>query len=88
MTMATDGRQVEDLGEEERRRELRLRYVGAVGALVDAELRVSAARLVAAFPLATEELFVGRARDAFLHVVGEVHSQARDARHDETSADL
>lgn len=82
MTMATNGKQIEELPPDEKNRELRLRlrYFGALGVLVDAELRVSAARLIATHPLVREENFVERAREAFRHVVGEVCMGARDAR--------
>lgn len=69
-----------DLPEEERRRELRLCYVGAIMVLVGSELRAAAARLLATYPLFTEDRFVEVAREAFRHVAGEVVLEARDAR--------
>lgn len=85
MTMSTDGRQIEELPEEEKRRELRLRYSGAISVLCDQELKVVAARLIATYPLTTEQQFVEMARQAFVHVVSEVALHARDARGAATS---
>lgn len=84
MTMATSGKNIEDLTGEERQRELRLRYAGAIRSLCAAELRVTAARIVAAYPLTSEEEFVANARDAWREVMGNVLPNARDARHEET----
>ena len=78
--MATDGRQVEDLPEEEKLRELRLRYTGALKVMVENELRLAAARLMAAYPLATQDAFVDMAREAYRTVAGDVFMAARDAR--------
>lgn len=81
MTIGTNGKRIEELQDDEKTRELRLRYVGALSVLVDSELRTSAARLIAVYPLAQEDDFIARAREAFRHVVGEVVMGARDARH-------
>lgn len=80
MTMATDGKQIEDLSPEDKNKELRLRYIGAIVTLVGAELRVAAARIIATYPLTSEEEFVENARQAFREAVGQVALNARDAR--------
>jgi hypothetical protein len=87
MTMTTDGKQIEDLKGEEQARELRLRYAGAIRALCHYELRAVAARLVAIHPLYTAEDFTKDANEAFREVCGEVHSNARDARHETLGVD-
>jgi len=84
MTMSTDGRQIEDLHNEERRQQLRLRYSGAIVSLCNSELRVTAARLVAAFPLTTEQEFVAMARSAFAQTTADVCLFARDVKSSDT----
>ena len=84
MTMSTDGRQIEDLPDEERRRQLRLRYGGAIVSLCNSELRVTAARLVAAFPLTTEQEFVAMARSASDQTTVDVCLCARDVKVSDT----
>jgi hypothetical protein len=80
MTMSTDGKQIEALPEEERLRQLRLRYSGAIVTLCKNELRVAASRIVAVFPLTTEQEFVEMARQAFAQVAADVTFSARNVR--------
>lgn len=86
MTMATNGKQIEELSTEDRNREVRLRYVGAIETLIDYELRVAASRLIATRPLVTEEEFVRRSEKAYRDVAGYVCTNAFDARDEESPA--
>jgi hypothetical protein len=81
MTMATDGRQIKELAGIEKERELQLRYAGAIKTLVQNELRVTAARLIAAFPFTNRQDFLACAEEVWTAVVGDVSMEARDARH-------
>ncbi len=85
MTMATCGKQIEDLAEAEQQRQWRLRYAGAVKTLSLHELRVAAARLIATYPQYSQQEFVREAEEAFREVAGDAHLHARDARHVEVA---
>lgn len=80
MTMATNGKQIEELSDDEKQRELRLRYSGAILVLVQNELRVAASRLCATYPLSSSDYFVGLAREAFAEVAAGVCDEARGSR--------
>jgi hypothetical protein len=59
---------------------MRIRYVGAITTLVDVELRVAAARLLATYPSMTCQRFIELAEQAFDDVAGQVARSCSDAR--------
>lgn len=77
MTMGIEGGEIESMPEgEAKHREIRLRYSGALVVMVENELRLAAARLIATYPLVTEEEFLRRASEAFRSTTRDVHIEA------------
>jgi hypothetical protein len=80
VTPSTNGKPIEGLSEEERRKELRLRYTGALVTMVKQELGTAAARLIAVYPLVPEQEFVDMALEMFRKVGQEVFMRSMEAR--------
>ena len=81
MAMAINGERIEEITDPERRaRELRLMYAGAVYTLVNVELRIAAARLIAVYPLKSAVEFLELAREAFDCVISDTALAAQNAQ--------
>lgn len=71
---------MEELSDEEQKRQYRLRYAATIKVLSLHELRVVAARLLAAYPQYSLQEFVRQATLAFSEVRGDVVLHGRDAK--------